>query len=116
MTLPYTHIANLGDHLAVQPGSTISSTIYVDEGVKVVLFGFAAGQELSEHTASMPALLHFIAGTATVTLGPDTIEAVPNTWVRMAPHLPHSIVAHTDVVMLLTLLKSGREAGDATTS
>lgn len=119
MTVSYTQIADLARHLTIQPASTVSSTIYGDAGTKVVLFGFAAGQELSEHTATMPAVLHFISGTATVTLGDTTIEAGPNTWVHMAAHLPHSIVAHTDIVMLLTLLKGGpqgsntAETGDA---
>jgi len=30
----------------------------------VVVFGFAQGEELSEHTASMPAVLHFLQGEA----------------------------------------------------
>jgi quercetin dioxygenase-like cupin family protein len=105
MTISYTHIVDLAQHLTIQPASTVSSTIYSNAGTKVVLFGFGAGQELSEHTATMPAVLHFISGTATVTLGDTTIEAGPNTWVHMAAHLPHSIAARTDVVMLLTLLR-----------
>ncbi len=42
-----------------------------------VLFGFAQGEELSEHTASMPAVLHFLQGEAKLTLGDDTVEASP---------------------------------------
>jgi quercetin dioxygenase-like cupin family protein len=47
--------------------------------LKVVVFGFAAGQELSEHTSSSPAIMHFIQGEAQVTLGTDRIDARPNT-------------------------------------
>jgi quercetin dioxygenase-like cupin family protein len=111
MTVSYTHIVDLARQLTIQPASTVSSTIYGDAHTKVVLFGFAAGQELSEHTATMPAVLHFISGTATVTLGDATIEAGPNTWAHMAAHLPHSIAARTDVVMLLTLFKGGAQGG-----
>jgi quercetin dioxygenase-like cupin family protein len=103
----YTHIADLLTVQDIPTDSTISRTLYSDDRLKVVLFGFAAGQELSEHTAAMPAILQFIAGTATVTFGGDTIEAGPNTWVHMTPRLPHSILAQTPVVMLLTLLKAG---------
>ncbi|NTW97862.1 MAG: cupin domain-containing protein [Oscillochloris sp.] len=84
---------------------TISRTLYQDAGLKVVLFGFSAGQELSEHTAAVPAVLHVLSGSARVTLGAEEIAAQPQTWVHMPAHLPHSIHAETPVVMLLLLLK-----------
>jgi quercetin dioxygenase-like cupin family protein len=71
----------------------------------VVLFGFAQGEEISEHTASMPAVLHFLQGGAKLTLGDDTLEAGPGTWVHMPKGLRHSIGAQTPVIMLLLLLK-----------
>ncbi|HIQ04150.1 MAG TPA: cupin domain-containing protein, partial [Anaerolineae bacterium] len=80
-------------------------TFYADDQVKAVLFGFAAGQELSEHTASQPAILYFVQGEAHLTLGDDSMEAKAGTWVHMPPQLPHSIVAKTPVVMLLLLIK-----------
>jgi quercetin dioxygenase-like cupin family protein len=89
----------------IPPDSIISRTIYSDEQLKVVLFGFAQGQELSEHTASQTALLFFVQGEAQLTLGQDEMEALPGTLVRMAPQLPHSVYAKTPLVMLLLLLK-----------
>ncbi|HIC90113.1 MAG TPA: cupin domain-containing protein [Anaerolineae bacterium] len=83
----------------------VSRTFYADDQVKAVLFGFAAGQELSEHTASQPAILYFVQGEAHLTLGDDSMEAKAGTWVHMPPQLPHSIVAKTPVVMLLLLIK-----------
>ena len=75
-----------------------------DDQLKGVLFGFAEGQELSEHTAAKPAILHFLSGEAQLTLGEDILEARPGTWVHMPAHLPHSVLAQTPVVMLLLLL------------
>ena len=63
------------------------------------------GEELSEHTASMPAVLHILQGEAKLTLGDDTLDARPGTWVHMPKGLRHSIQANTPVVMLLLLLK-----------
>jgi quercetin dioxygenase-like cupin family protein len=83
----------------------ISRTIYQDDRLKAVLFGFGAGQELSEHTASKPAILHFLSGEADVTLGASPLAATAGTWVHMAAGLSHSIIAKTPVVMLLLLLK-----------
>jgi quercetin dioxygenase-like cupin family protein len=76
-----------------------------------VLFGFAAGQELSEHTASTPAIMHFLHGEADVTLGPEKVSAAPGTWIHMTPQLPHSIRALTPVRLLLLLLKDKRPDG-----
>lgn len=85
--------------------SIVSRTITKGGETKVILFSFAPGQELSEHTASMPAILHFISGEAQLTLGADVYEAQANTWVHMPPNLAHSIQAKTAVSMLLILLK-----------
>ena len=84
--------------------SIISRTIFSDQNLKVILFGFASGQELSEHTASRPAILHFVQGQARITLGDQATTARQGTWVHMPPHLPHSVFADTPVVMLLYLL------------
>src|SRR5512134_2828087 len=71
----------------------ISRTIYKDSSVKAVLFGFGQGQELSEHTASKPAIMHFLTGEAAVTLGERNLAATAGTWVHMAAGQPHSILA-----------------------
>jgi quercetin dioxygenase-like cupin family protein len=101
----YTHISDLAKEAQPPEKGILSHTIYNDDRVKAVVFGFAQGEELSEHTASMPAILHFLQGEATVTLGDDRHEARPGTWVHMPTGLRHSIHAKTPVVMLLTLLK-----------
>jgi quercetin dioxygenase-like cupin family protein len=105
MTNPYTCIADLAAEVELPVDGTLSRTLYQDDWLKVVLFGFAAGQELSEHTASTPAIMHFLRGEADVTLGTEEVSAKTGTWVHMAAQLPHSIRAKTPVVMLLLLLK-----------
>jgi quercetin dioxygenase-like cupin family protein len=106
MTAPFTHIDNLLDMLPeIPPDSIVSRTFYEDDQVRAILFGFAPGQELSEHTASKPALLYFLEGEAHLTLGEQAKAAQPGTWVHMTPHLPHSIVADSRLVMLLLLLE-----------
>ncbi len=103
----YTYWANLIDLVPDVPADSIlSRTVYEDSHLKAILFGFAAGQELSEHTSTYTALLHFLRGEAHLTLGGDALEAAAGTWVRMEPRLPHSIVAKTPVVMLLLMLKT----------
>jgi quercetin dioxygenase-like cupin family protein len=105
MTMTSTHFSDLAQEVRLPDKGILSRTLFSDDRLKVDLFGFAQGEELSEHTASMPAVLHFLQGEATVTLGDDTVEAKPGTWVHMAKGLRHSIQAKTPVVMLLLLLK-----------
>lgn len=85
------------------PDSILSRTVYQDDSIKTILFGFQPGQELSEHTASVPAVLHFIEGEAELTLGEESTSALEGTWVHLPPDLPHSVLAKTKVLMLLTL-------------
>ena len=105
MSTPYACYLDLAAELGPPADGTLSRTIFQDERLKVVLFGFSAGQELSEHTASTPAIMHFLSGEAAVTLGDNLVSAKAGTWVHMPPNLKHSIRADTPVSMLLLLLK-----------
>jgi quercetin dioxygenase-like cupin family protein len=89
----------------ITPDSTISRTVHDDDDLKIVVFGFDTGQELSEHTASMPAILHFTQGEAELTLGTEQFTAGEGSWAHMPAHLPHSIKALTPTIMLLYLIK-----------
>ena len=105
MTTSYTHFSDLAKEVQPPDKGILSRTLFSDDRMKAVLFGFAQGEELSEHTASMPAVLHFLRGEATVTLGDDRHEVKPGTWVHMPTGLRHSVQTRTPVVMLLMLMK-----------
>ena len=89
----------------IPPDSIISRTFHEDERIKTILFGFAEGQELSEHTASQPAILQFLEGEAILTLSDDEFHAQAGTWVHMPARLPHSVKATSKMMMILTLYK-----------
>lgn len=106
MTLNYAFFENLVSEIPEIPAnSIISRTIYEDERAKVILFGFAPGTELSEHTAATPAQLYFVKGEGGLTIGDETRRALPGAWAHMSPHLAHSIRADTLLVMLLVLIR-----------
>jgi quercetin dioxygenase-like cupin family protein len=108
MDIPYLYIPDLLAQLPEIPADTIVSRTYHSDGqVKAILFGFAPGQELSEHTASRPAILHFLKGEAQLALGGEAQRASAGTWIYMQPRLAHSIKAETELVMLLYLLEGG---------
>lgn len=106
----FTAIPNIESLIAsITPDSIVSRSVYQGPNLRIILFGFAAGQELSEHTSSKEAVLHFLSGAAAVTLGKaaeggETVAAQPGTLIRMRPHLPHTVVAQTDTLMLLSMI------------
>jgi len=102
----YSYIKSLHELIPEVPAdSIVSRTVNSNDEAKTILFAFAPGQELSEHTAAQNAVLYFLQGEADLTLGEDEMTAQAGTWVQMPPHLPHSIVAKTAVTMLLLMFK-----------
>jgi quercetin dioxygenase-like cupin family protein len=103
---PYTLIEDIAAHQEVPANGILTRAICNTEAAKAVLFTFAAGQELSEHTASTPAILQFVAGQARVRLGDDEHHLKAGAWVYMPANLKHSIRAETAVTMMLVLVKT----------
>ncbi|MGB9693113.1 MAG: cupin domain-containing protein [Candidatus Sumerlaeaceae bacterium] len=104
--MPTIAIENLLKEISIPPDGTLSRTVYRDESVKVILFGFAPGQELSEHTASVPAIMHFLDGTGAVSIEGQRYEVGPGSWFFMPPQTPHTVTATSQLTMLLTLVTS----------
>jgi quercetin dioxygenase-like cupin family protein len=102
----YNYFSDLVSQVAeIPPDTIVSRTLYKDNRLKAILFGFAPGQELSEHTASVPAIIHILEGEAQILLGEDGFQAEAGTWIHMTANLPHSIQAQTQVKMLLIMLQ-----------
>lgn len=108
MSTEYTLIPNLEAEVQIPENGILSRTMYNDDHVKIVIFGFAPGQELSAHTAPMAASLYFVGGEAKLTLGDAVQEVKSGAFVHMAPRLQHGILARTAVVMLLTMYKDAQ--------
>jgi quercetin dioxygenase-like cupin family protein len=104
----FTYLTDLKAEVNVPENGILSRTMHNDDRTKIVLFGFAPGQELSAHTAPMPAVLYFVEGEADLTLGGESRTAQAGTMVHMAPQLEHGIRAKTNTVMLLIMMKNPR--------
>jgi quercetin dioxygenase-like cupin family protein len=94
----------LQEPLEAPAESIVSRAVYTSDTVRIVLFAFAPGQELTEHTSTREALIHVLDGRAAITLGSETVDAGAGALIRMAPKLPHSVHAHTPLRMLLYML------------
>ena len=101
---PYMAIDDLAALITIQPDSIVSRTFYKNDRFKAILFGFDAGQELSEHTSSHEVIIQIIRGEATITLGDDRHELADGSWLYLPPHLKHSVYANTPLTMLLLML------------
>jgi quercetin dioxygenase-like cupin family protein len=72
--------------------------------VRIVVFSFAAGEELSEHTAARPAIVHILSGEGEVEAEGDVHPAAAGSWLRMAAGTSHAIRARSGMVMARYLL------------
>jgi len=101
----YGLITDLRAEVTVPAGGILSRTVHEDERLSLVVFGFDAGQELSEHTSAKAAIIEVLEGTASVVLDGEAREVGPGAWIAMPPGMRHAIRATTPLVMVLTLLR-----------
>ena len=99
----FDHVHDMID--SIPEGSIVSRTILASPWLRIVLFGFDAGQELTEHKTPMAATIQILDGTGVVMLGDQPQPVEPGALIYMAPNLAHSVRAETPLTMLLTMVK-----------
>jgi quercetin dioxygenase-like cupin family protein len=99
-------IADLSAMTQVADQGIVSKSIVENDHHKLVHFTFAPGQELSEHTASVPAAIHILGGRGTVVLDGAAHEARPGMLFYMPAEMRHAVQASEDLVMLLTMFRT----------
>lgn len=90
----------------------VSRTLLRTPNSRTVLFGFAEGQELTEHTSTQHALIQVLSGECDFSLAGKSHLLKAGDALYMPPNLPHAVKATTQFSMLLTLSKP--EAASAT--
>ena len=88
------------------PNGIVSRTVLRTPAVRVVLFGFAAGQELSEHTSVHHALVQILSGECDFPTNGQSHHLKAGDVLYMPPGLRHAVQATKDFSMLLTLIKA----------
>jgi quercetin dioxygenase-like cupin family protein len=102
--MPPTVFLDLAAEAPIPARGIHSQTLSDEQGVELVLFAFAAGEQLSEHTAARPAIIHILSGEADLSVDTETYRAAAGTWARMPANTRHAIVARSPLVMALYLL------------
>ena len=87
------------------PNGIVSRTLLRTANSRVVLFGFAEGQELTEHTPTQHALVQVLSGECDFSLAGEEHKLKAGNLLYMPPNLPHALKATTEFSMLLTLSK-----------
>jgi quercetin dioxygenase-like cupin family protein len=87
------------------PNGIVSRTLLRTANSRVVLFGFAEGQELTEHTSTQHALVQMLSGECEFSLAGQPHHLKTGDLLYMPPNLPHAAKATTKFSMLLTLTK-----------
>jgi quercetin dioxygenase-like cupin family protein len=106
MTEQQPTVVDLVAMVEIADDGIVSKTVVENEHHKIVHFSFAAGQELSEHTASVPAVIQVLQGRGTVTLGGDVHEAKAGSLFYMPAELKHAVHADDELVFLLTMFRT----------
>jgi quercetin dioxygenase-like cupin family protein len=99
-------VADLEAMAQVADQGIVSKSIVENEHHKIIHFTFAPGQELSEHTASVPAAIHILRGRGAVVLDGVEHEAGPGKLYYMPADLKHSVRAREELVFLLTMFRT----------
>lgn len=76
----------------------------VGHGARVVMFRFAAGQVLAEHTAAFPILVQCLRGRVEFVAGEQSVVLEPGSVANLDTRVPHEVRAVTDAVFQLVML------------
>jgi quercetin dioxygenase-like cupin family protein len=104
--MPHILIIDLAREVAIQPGAVVSKVVHRGDGMNVTVFGFDAGEELTEHQAARGAVVQVLSGRLRFTVDGEELDLGPGSWLHMAPGTPHSLVATEPTLMLLSLFGS----------
>lgn len=99
-------VADLKTMTEVADRGIVSKSIVENEHHKVIHFTLAPGQELSEHTASVPAVIQILEGEGIVVLAGVEYEASPGKLYYMPAELKHAVQARGELVFLLTMFRT----------
>ena len=80
----------------------VSRAVLTTPALRLTLFHFAAGQELSEHTSKARVLVQVLSGTCEFSVGKTVHTLKPGDLLHLPPGAPHAVTAPEPFSMLLT--------------
>ena len=98
-------VLSLAEETKFAANGIVSRTLLRTANARSVLFGFAEGQELTEHTSTQHALIQILSGECEFSLAGKPHKLKAGNFLYMPPNLAHAVRATTQFSMLLTLIK-----------
>ena len=87
----------------------VSRTVLATPELRAVLFSFAAGQELTEHTSTARALLHVLSGKGEFLVAGESRTLGAGELLHLPPRVPHAVRVSEAMTMLLVLAPQRKE-------
>ena len=107
-------IISLAEETKFASNGIVSRTLLSTDTTRVVLFGFAEGQELTEHTSTQQAVIQILSGECEFSLAGEPRLVKAGSLIYMPPNLRHAVKATKPFSMLLTLTKPIEKPSSAT--
>src|SRR5690348_12959584 len=98
-------VVSLAAETRFAPNGIVSRTLLRTPNSRTVVFGFAEGQELTEHTSTQHAMIQILSGECEFSLAGKSQALKHGDLLYMPPNLPHAVKATKQFSMLLTLSK-----------
>jgi quercetin dioxygenase-like cupin family protein len=102
LSLTESGVCSLGEPVPNVAQGIISRAVLTTPTLRLTLFHFAAGQELSEHTSKARALVQVLSGTCSFTFGGAAHRLKAGDLLHLPPGAPHAVIALEAFSMLLT--------------
>lgn len=89
--------------------SIVSKSVLTTAGLRITLFHFAIGQELSEHTSKARALVQILSGSCLFSVNGTEHNLKTGDLLHLPPSEPHGVKANEAFSMLLTQITESED-------
>ncbi len=96
-------VLSLAAETQFAPNGIVSRTLLSTPYLRLVLFGFSEGQELTEHTSTQNALVQILSGECDFSVAGKLRQLKAGDLLFMPANAPHALRATKQFSMLLTL-------------
>jgi quercetin dioxygenase-like cupin family protein len=100
-----TGVIHLAEATQFSDAGIVSRALHDQGGVRVTLFAFAAGQQLTEHASTARALVQILSGACEFSLAGKKTPLRAGDLLHMPPGLSHAVLATEAFSMLLTTIR-----------
>ena len=94
---------DLHSFLSDTAGLGRTTTLFRENGLRMLLLHLKAGEELPEHQTRGAISVHCLKGEAIFSSGDERAELRPDLLLGVAPGKPHSVAAQQDTLLLVTI-------------